>query len=218
VATTVVTWNLRGRRRPDLDAVAAELAARRPDVVALQEVQRRQAGAIARLLGWAPGHWSFKHWPLVAWPEGLAVLAPGGVAGSAVRTIVLSRGAPRWSWRRRIAQLARIDDVAGLVIANVHLATEARARVAQARRLAGAVPAHALVAGDLNARTGSDTLAVLRDAGWTAADAPGIDHVLVPRGARVVTVDAPRRGAFAALSDHAPVTVTVDTSQTAATP
>ena len=51
MAITVLTWNLHGSARPDLDAVAEPLRVMAPDVAAVQEVQHGQAIAIARALG-----------------------------------------------------------------------------------------------------------------------------------------------------------------------
>src|SRR3546814_16117462 len=71
VATRILTWNLQGRERPDLGLVREVIAAATPDVVALQEVQRGQARALARPLGWSVA-WRFKHWSVVVPPAGLA--------------------------------------------------------------------------------------------------------------------------------------------------
>ncbi len=40
---TVLTWNIQGTKRTDLDRVAEVIAAEQPDVVALQEVRKPQA-------------------------------------------------------------------------------------------------------------------------------------------------------------------------------
>src|SRR3546814_18005184 len=80
VATRILTWNLQGRERPDLGLVREVIAAATPDVVALQEVKRGQARALARQLGWSVA-WPFKPWSVVVRPEGLALLPPRSLAG-----------------------------------------------------------------------------------------------------------------------------------------
>jgi Endonuclease/Exonuclease/phosphatase family len=92
VGITVLTWNLHGSAGPDLHDVGERLHAFGADVVALQEVQRRQVRTLARALRWMTAHWSFKHWPLCKPAEGLAVLSPHRLLDA--RTFVLSRCAP----------------------------------------------------------------------------------------------------------------------------
>ncbi len=234
----VLTWNLQGRERPDLDAVLGVVRDLRPDVVCLQEVQRRQATWLAERLGWT-STWRFKHWPVVAPAEGLAVLAPE--PPDEVRTVVLARFVAVWSWRRRIALRGVVrTSVGDLEVVDVHLGAgvaEAE-RVRQALLTAGAVVGPVgLVAGDLNAHPGSAVLAAfasdgLRDA-WPEAEpgSPGptnwlpgprdgaptqrLDYVLVGDGLAVVAAELPgpdevADGALGALSDHLPLVVTVD--------
>jgi endonuclease/exonuclease/phosphatase family metal-dependent hydrolase len=240
VVVALSTWNLHGSARPDLDAVTQRLRAMAPDVVALQEVQHRQAGAIARALGWTTAHWSFKHFPVLRPPEGLAVLSPYPLEWA--RTIVLSRWIPPWSHRRRIAQLVRLrlaERVVGL--ANVHLASDnPDDRLSQAQRLLAALPPSMLVAGDLNARPGTEVLrlfttAGLRDAWGTlhpdAAEADGathwrrrdpddsptrrLDYILVPAQDKILSATVPTAAdsdlaAYRQLSDHLPVTIRLE--------
>ena len=71
----VLTWNILGARRPNLDVITKVIVAYEPDVVALQEVQRRQTHGLARRLGWK-----------VVWTE------------STTRTRRSCGGAPR-AWR-----------------------------------------------------------------------------------------------------------------------
>lgn len=101
-----MTWNLKGSAGPDLGGVIDHLRAEGADVVALQEVQWHQARRIARGLGARSRGWSFKHWPLRTWPEGMAVI--GVTRDVRVRTRALSHPWRLWSWRRRIVQLASI--------------------------------------------------------------------------------------------------------------
>lgn len=168
VATRILTWNLQGRAAPDLDAVAAEIAAAQPDLVALQEVQRGQARELARRLGWS-AVWRCKHWPVVVPPEGLALLTPAPLRD--VATAHLAHPWQVWSWRRRIAVRATLDGPDGpLVVVDAHLGAGVAEgeRCRQAERtlaLLGSAPdarARRCVVGDLNTRPGSDVLATFR--------------------------------------------------------
>jgi endonuclease/exonuclease/phosphatase family metal-dependent hydrolase len=232
---TVVTWNIHGSVRPDLDAVGERLRAFDADVVALQEVQRRQACTLTQILGCTTEYWSFKHWPFPNPFEGHAVLSRHRLTDA--QTVTLSKAAPPWSYRRRIAQLCMLD-IGGqtLRLANCHLASEdGNERVAQAERLRARLQPRALVVGDLNARPRREALRVLLDAGlldaWAEAnpnadradgatnwrpsdpdDSPAnrIDYILVPEGYRVVTATVPSAAdsdlsAYRRLSDHLPV-------------
>ena len=240
MACTIVTWNLHGSARPDLDAVASALRSLRADVAALQEMQRRQARSIAHALGWETVIWSCKHQPLGRPAEGLAVLSRGRMAKA--RTVTLSRRAPPWSYRRRIAQLCTLDvGTHRIRLANCHLASDdAIERQAQAERLLGRLESGTIVVGDLNARPGARVLqrllaAGLRDA-WVARhpNATGIDgatcwqrddpderptrrldYILVPAGSRVLDASVPSArdsdlAAWRRLSDHLPVRATLD--------
>lgn len=230
----VVTWNLKGREAPDLEAVAEVLSELRPDVLALQEVQRGQAIELARRLGWW-WTWRFKHWPIVAAPEGLALLAPAPLTGE--RRLHLAGAARPWSWRRRIAVAGTLVTAEGAItVVGVHLGAgvgdDERAR--QARLAATLLDGPGCVVGDLNTSPESivlDAFAAhgLRDAwrnarpgelgatNWGRAprrEAPTkrLDYVLVTAGLAVVAAEVPRHGSagferFGRLSDHLPVTV-----------
>ncbi len=231
----IVTWNLHGSARPDLEWVAKQLEGFGADVVALQEVQRRQVHALAQQLRAVTAHWSLKHLPLGNPAEGLAVLSPHRLVDA--RTVTLSTGAPFWSYRRRIAQLCALD-LGGHVfrLANCHLASDdAGARRAQAAQLLAVLEPGTVVVGDLNARPGRAVLrrmsrAGLRDA-WGelhpgAPDGDGatnwrdrdrdelpsnrLDYILVPEGCRVVDATVPSAAdsdlsRYRRLSDHLPV-------------
>jgi len=232
-----VTWNLHGAVRPGLDEIAERLRALDPDVVALQEVQCRQARALKRALGWQTARWSFKHMPLWKPAEGLAVLSPHRM--NRKRTITLSRREPPWIYRRRIAQLCELDlDGHRLRLANTHLSSDTgRDRRAQAERLVRRLERDMLVLGDLNARPGRDELQPLLETGlrdaWVEAHGPtldedratnwrlgdaderpsnALDYVLVPDGYTVTSVTVPTAAgsdlaAYRRLSDHLPVRV-----------
>jgi endonuclease/exonuclease/phosphatase family metal-dependent hydrolase len=242
VTISVVTWNIKGRAQPDLERVAVQLDDFGADVVALQEVLRRQASGLARRLGWATAHWSFKHLPFPSPPEGHAVLSPHSLVDA--ETVTVSEGAPFWSYRRRIAQLCAFG-VGGrtLHMANTHLASDDRgARAAQAERLLTHVQSDSWVVGDLNASPGGAVLQLFRAAGlrdawaelhpgaqrgegatnWRRSDPDDrptnrIDYVLVPAGCRVVAAAVPSAtdsdlSAYRRLSDHLPVRVEVEVS------
>jgi len=236
VPIRVLTWNLQGRARPDLAAVAAAIRERRPDVVALQEVQRAQCAALADRLGWW-WTWRFKHWSVVVPPEGLALLAPAPLAE--VRRVHLAGTARLWSWRRRIALAGVLDGPDGpCTVVDVHLGAgvgdDERAR--QARVTAALVRAPGCVVGDLNTRSGSVVLDAFAEAGlrdaWAEAQpgAPGptnwgagprdgpprkrLDYVLVTPDLEVRSAELPAHGEprferWGALSDHLPLLVEV---------
>jgi endonuclease/exonuclease/phosphatase family metal-dependent hydrolase len=72
----VLTWNVQGSDGLDVDAAAHHIRGQSPDVVALQEVQRRQAARLASALEMPGRRWALKHWPIIRRAEGLAVLTP----------------------------------------------------------------------------------------------------------------------------------------------
>ena len=219
----VLTWNVLGSRQPNLDIVAEVLAAYGPDVVAVQEIQRRQARSLARRLGWRV-IWTRKHHPYspaVWWrTEGLAILTPHDVGDMVSASI--SPGVSTWTYHHRVAMAAtvrRADDT--LRIANTHLAAHSPdERIAQARRVALLVGDRrpAVVAGDLNA---VDEAEVIREFGGLGLVDPGgdfsnpsiaprqrLDYVLVPDGATVNARLTPEGGErWHQLSDHLPVLV-----------
>lgn len=221
VATRILTWNVQGRERPDLGAVADVIADAVPDVVALQEVQRKQARALAQRLGWSV-EWRFKHWSLVVPPEGLALLSPRQL--TQVRTVHLAHRLRFWSWRRRIAVRAAAEGPDGPVaVVGTHLGAgvgdDERARQADLTVAAlgtGSEVIGGVVVGDLNTHPGSTVLAAyaaagLRDAweeirpgdpgptNWAPGprdDAPTqrLDYVLVTAGLDVLGASLPSAG------------------------
>lgn len=106
----MLTWNLRGSARPELEAVAAVMRDLRPDAVAVQEIRRRQTRELARLLGWR-SHWGRKHspfTPLLWWlDEGHAILTPHRLVDPVRRSI--SPGTSTWTFRHRIVLAATVD-------------------------------------------------------------------------------------------------------------
>ena len=186
MSLTLLTWNLKGSKGVDVAAVVDHIEATAADVVVLQEVQRRQARAMARSLGAATVGWGFKHWPIRTWPEGMAVI--GVTRPAPARTHAITHRWVPWSWRRRILQVAtvRLDADGGTVVTlvNVHLSSGDAAAIRNVE--AGAVVRRiderrrpAVVAGDLNDRPGSDVYTRFEQAGlrdvWTILrpDEPG---------------------------------------------
>ena len=204
-----MTWNLKGSDAPDVAAVADHLADTGADLVVLQEVQRRQARAIARRLGAASSRWGFKHWPVRTWAEGMAVI--GVTRPARVRTRALSFRFRLWSWQRRIYQRATVDlaPTPGvpavhppLTLVNVHLSPYDRAAMRTAEvgivaTVIGTAPGPIVLAGDLNDDPGADffarlTAAGLRDA-WDDAASPGTRPATNWRGWRKGTTKDPKR-------------------------
>jgi endonuclease/exonuclease/phosphatase family metal-dependent hydrolase len=208
VPTTLVSWNLKGSANPDTAAVADHVRSEGADVVALQEVQWHQARRIARALGAGSRRWSFKHVPLLTWPEGMAVI---GVTGPVhARSRALSHGWRLWSWRRRIAQRATVATPAGpLTLVNLHLTPhgESGMREVEAAKVLTMVDPLAgptVVAGDFNERPGGPVArqmaaAGLRDgsqapgAGTGTEEAPSDPFPTNWRGWRRGTTEAPSR-------------------------
>lgn len=235
MTTRILTWNLQGREGPDLDEVAERIRGFRPDVVALQEVQRAQAEGIAERLGWAV-EWRFKHWPLVYPAEGLAVLTP--LPPRTVRSVRLAAGLRFWSWRRRIAVAVTVDGPSGaLTVVDVHLG----AGVGDAERLRQATKTMRLIGtslgvitGDLNTHPGSVVLGEFAGGGFRDAWhdvhpqlpgatnwAPGprttpptqrLDYVLVSPGLWARAAEVPDHAGFGRLSDHLPLLVEIDST------
>jgi endonuclease/exonuclease/phosphatase family metal-dependent hydrolase len=221
VPTTVVSWNLKGSAGPDTATVAGCLREAGADVVALQEVQWHQARRIARALGARSWGWGFKHWPVRTWPEGMAVI--GVDRRVRVRTRALSHAWRVWSWRRRIVQVAQVDDGPGFTLVNLHLTPHGEVglrtvEVATVLGVVGGGRGPVVVTGDLNERPGGPvhgqlSAAGLRDAaaaapgeepaptnwrGWrrgiTAAPSQRLDYVYVSAEVEPVAVRVPRPG------------------------
>ena len=219
----VLTWNILGSRQPNLDVVAEVIAGYVPDVVALQEVQRRQARWLARRLRWRV-IWTRKHYPLsplVWWrAEGLALLTPQSV--DEMISVSISPGVSTWTYRHRVAMAATVTRGSdALRMVNTHLAShDADDRISQARRVMSIVGTRrpAVVAGDLNA---VDEVEVIREFGTAGLVDPGgdssnpsiapvrrLDYVLIPETATVTARLTPDGGErWHALSDHLPVLV-----------
>jgi endonuclease/exonuclease/phosphatase family metal-dependent hydrolase len=223
---TVLTWNVHGSQRPDVAEIATAIRRETPDIVAIQEIRKRQAAALAKLLQMRYS-WSLKHEPYTKamwWrSEGMAIMTPHLL--DAVGHTEISDDQPMRSWRRRIAQWGLVGraDRSMLMIYNLHLSPHDAddSRRAEAHRVSEVVasigddPAP-VVAGDFNDAGDPSIIDLLPGVEHVAApmsnpaDAPNqtLDHVLLPAHARDVRVSAPVGGEqWAAISDHLPVTV-----------
>lgn len=222
----VLTWNVQGTKRTDLDRLGEFISLQSPDVVLLQEVRRSQATELADRLSMAHC-WNEKHHPfrplLPDRAEGAAILTPHELTAPGHEQV--SNESSKRSYRRRILQWATITraDVSGYRVYNAHLSPHdlVAERLAEANRIAEIVASHgesppAVIAGDLNDAGEPAIIAALP--GIEALSAPlsnpadvptqALDHVLVPPTATSVSISAPAGGSeWAELSDHLPVTV-----------
>jgi endonuclease/exonuclease/phosphatase family metal-dependent hydrolase len=228
---TIVSWNAQGGRGMNVPLVAEALGALAPDILLLQEVQRRQLGALRAALSMADGRWRFKHWPVRVPAEGLGLLARHPVTDVTVQ--VLAHRWQFWNWRRRIAMHAtvRLGDRAVRIV-DVHLGAGVahEERIRQVRALLQRTRGVALVAGDLNAEPHSAELDEFAAAGWmdteelargagtprpstnwaqgprTSAPTQRLDYVLAREPTEVIGAFVPDDWArWAVLSDHLPV-------------
>ena len=219
----VLTWNILGARSPNLDVISEVISGYLPDVTALQEVQRRQARALARRLGWRI-IWTRKHYPfspLVWWrAEGIAILTPREV--SELVSTSISPGVSTWTFKHRVAMAATVTRTGDVLrVVNTHLAShDADERIAQARRVVALIGDRrpAVVAGDFNS---PDEVEVIREFNVADLVDPGgeftnpsiaprqrLDYVLVPATATVAARLTPDGGEqWHQLSDHLPVLV-----------
>jgi endonuclease/exonuclease/phosphatase family metal-dependent hydrolase len=161
-----------------------------PDVILLQEAWvTRRWGDLAPWLGrrldrnvaYARANGSYR---LIGFEEGSAVLSRLPIL-TAWRLRLSPAARP---WEMRIALCAALETAPGeqSTVVTAHLARDSTAVTAgQALDLSRRLPAHdlLLLAGDLNAPSGSDTLRNLTDWGLQDLLEGGIDHVLVPRSA-----------------------------------
>lgn len=223
---TVLTWNLQGSKRTDLDEVARVIRNEAPDAVALQEVRKPQAATLTKALTmhsiWAEKHYFLR--PLFpSRTEGAAILTPHEIVSSG--DVEVSANVSKRSYKRRILQFGTVQrpDASAYRIYNVHFSPNdlVAERRAEAGRIARLVESHgesppAVILGDFNDHGEPDIIAALP--GVEHLPAPptnpanaatqAIDHVLLPAVARDVSVSVPAGGPeWGALSDHLPVTV-----------
>ena len=231
-----MTWNLQGSQRPNINQVADKIQQLQPDVIAIQEIQKHQARALSRSLGWSY-MWAFKHngyGPLLPRrAEGMAIMSRSLLTNAGKTT--LSSGYGRFTYRRRIAMWANAD-IHGQQFAlfNTHLASDDNGDEGstQAQRLRKIIDAHrqlpTVIAGDFNDYQRPDIVKILNgdknhDA-WTYAQSRSrngltnptknpyqrLDHILVPRTHTIARVEVPDTDqSWIQLSDHLPVIATI---------
>jgi endonuclease/exonuclease/phosphatase family metal-dependent hydrolase len=125
----VMTWNIHGRSKTNVKLLASIISNLTPDIIGLQEIQRRQSKELADHLKMS--HiWIFKHNPF--WPlfpgraEGLAILSRFPIHSA--DNLVLSTSAHQRSHKRRVAISANIQiDNVTVGIINAHLASHGNA-------------------------------------------------------------------------------------------
>lgn len=139
-----MSWNVRGAKDPPLDVLATVIVERGPDVVAAQEIRRRQARRLANRLGWSV-RWTRKHFPLtpLLWwrAEGVATLSPHPMSDA--RRLTLTPNVSTWTHRHRVLLATTVHRGAAMLrIYNAHLASnDPPARIRQARLTARLVDA-----------------------------------------------------------------------------
>ena len=221
-----MTWNLQGSEDTDLDRVAKIVIEAATDVVVLQEVRRPQAEHLANELS-MEFVWHAKHHPTRPFrrgrAEGAAILSSHTLLATGHAQV--SDASSKRNFRRRIVQWAVVEraDGSSCRFFNAHLSPHdlAAERRAEAVRIAGLVDGFGadhpvVVAGDFNDPGTSEIVDILPGIEVFAPPPTNpsedpiarLDHVLVPPAARQVSVSAPAGGlAWAALSDHLPLTV-----------
>ena len=235
-----MTWNLQGSQRPNIDRVADKIQQFQPDIIAIQEIQKHQARALARRLGWSHV-WAFKHngyGPLLPRrAEGMAIMSRLPLSNTGETTLTSAYG--RFTYRRRIAMWADINlNAQAITLVNTHLASDAVGDEGsnQARTLRTLIDGrqqqqqqHVLIAGDFNDHQRPDIVNILnaehnQDA-WTNSMSRSrngltnptktpyqrLDHILVPRTFTIEHVEVPDTNVdWATLSDHLPVIATIN--------
>ena len=234
----VTTWNMQGARGLDIDVAAAHIRTVGSDVVLFQEVQRHQARRLAQALDADSLSWAFKHWPIRTRPEGMAVL--GVTVPTKARATALSYRWQFWNWRRRIAQIAHVDplmlvnlhlstyaeqDRRGREVARVVQLLRLPALVAgdlnerpdgaMSRRMATAGMRDAWLATHTDPDDAGFTNWTSRKRRWSGPTNQRIDYVWASPEVEVAAAQLPRHtddgfAVFPDLSDHLPLTVTVE--------
>ena len=233
----IMTWNLQGSQRPNIDQVANKIQQFQPDIIAIQEIQKHQARTLSQRLGWSYV-WAFKHngyGPLLPRrAEGMAIMSRSPLTNTGKTT--LSSGYGRFTYRRRIAMWATINSHGQqFTLFNTHLASDDNGDegTTQAQRLRKIIDAHgqhpAVIAGDFNDHQRPDIVEVLNaehnhDA-WSYAQSRSrngltnptknpyqrLDHILAPRTHTIARVEVPDTDqSWIELSDHLPVIATIN--------
>ena len=232
-----MTWNLQGSQRPDITKVADKIQQFQPDIIAIQEIQKHQARALARRLEWSYV-WAFKHngyGPLLPRrAEGMAIMSRLPLGNTGNTTLTSEYG--RFTYRRRIAMWADINlNKHTITLVNTHLASDDNGDegTTQAQRLREIIDTHGqiptVIAGDFNDYQRPDIVEILNGdqshEAWTYAQSRSrngltnptknpyqrLDHILVPRTSAIKHVEVPEtNNDWANLSDHLPVFATIN--------
>ena len=232
-----MTWNLQGSQRPDITKVADKIQQFQPDIIAIQEIQKHQARALAQRLEWSYV-WAFKHngyGPLLPRrAEGMAIMSRSPPTNTGKTTLTSEYG--RFTYRRRIAMWGTVNlNAQAITLVNTHLASDDIGDEGsnQARTLRTLIDGwqqqHVLIAGDFNDHHRPDIVNILnaehnQDA-WNYAQSRSrngltnptktpyqrLDHILVPRTSAIKHVEVPdANNDWATLSDHLPVIATIN--------
>ena len=232
----IMTWNLQGSQRPNIDQVANKIQQFQPDIIAIQEIQKHQARTLSQRLGWSYV-WAFKHngyGPLLPRrAEGMAIMSRSPLTYTGKTT--LSSGYGRFTYRRRIAMWATVF-IHGqqFTLFNTHLASDdiGDEGTTQAQRLSEIISSfsdrQAFIAGDFNDHQRPDIVKILNGdqnlEAWTFAQSRSrngltnptknphqrLDHILVPRTHTIARVEVPDTDlSWIELSDHLPVIATI---------
>lgn len=225
VSGRITTWNIQGSRGTNLDFICAHITEQRSDIFVVQEATSRQATRLANRLG-MQHVWARKHTAFPFFSEGLAVLTTNRIVTC---TLDVVTAAPLWSWRRRVILRTHIEwpNGARLDLVNVHLSPHDAAERRAIELTHVASLGVDVVVGDFNAEidTVGQTLHPLTDTApggtptcWTAGSREGrgptqrLDGILVAPTLRASNPHTPREDLdrWARVSDHLPVTVTVE--------
>jgi endonuclease/exonuclease/phosphatase family metal-dependent hydrolase len=219
----IMTWNLQGSQRPNIDQVANKIQQFQPDIIAIQEIQKHQARTLSQRLGWSYV-WAFKHngyGPLLPRrAEGMAIMSRSPLTNTGKTT--LSSGYGRFTYRRRIAMWATINSHGQqFTLFNTHLASDDNGDegTTQAQRLRKIIDAHgqhpAVIAGDFNENHDAWSYAQSRSRNGltnpTKNPYQRLDHILAPRTHTIARVEVPDTDqSWIELSDHLPVIATIN--------
>lgn len=240
MALVVTTWNLQGSQGVDVDAVVAHARRQGTDLLLLQEVQRGQARRIARGLGARSVDWSFKHLNLRSWPEGAATVGVTRPVRARARAITRRFRPWSWRRRIvQLAPLGDGLLVVNVHLTPHRGAVNDSEREREVAVVATHLDAGAgrtvVVGGDFNcwptdAALGALTRAGLRDTwppgagevftNWagrarTRAANRRLDYLWASAAVTVAGAHVPRHGdadfgTFGMISDHLPLTTTLD--------
>jgi endonuclease/exonuclease/phosphatase family metal-dependent hydrolase len=233
----IMTWNLQGSQRPNIDQVANKIQQFQPDIIAIQEIQKHQARTLSQRLGWSYV-WAFKHngyGPLLPRrAEGMAIMSRLPLINTGETTLTSEYG--RFTYRRRIAMWADINlNAQAITLVNTHLASDdigdEGSNQAQTLRtlIDGWQQRRVLIAGDFNDHQRPDIVEILNGdqnhEAWTYAQSRSrngltnptknpyqrLDHILVPRTSAIKHVEVPDTDqSWIELSDHLPVITTIN--------